>query len=49
MNVAAGFDLAAAVTNASGLGVIGSVGHMPNILRQQVRSPSLQLTVMINS
>ena len=41
MNVAAGPDLAAAVTNVGGLGVIGSVGHM--------WSPSLQSTVMINS
>ena len=45
MNVAAGPELAAAVTNAGGLGVIGGVGYTPNILRQQVRSPSLLLTV----
>jgi hypothetical protein len=38
MNVAAGPELAAAVTNAGGLGVIGGVGYTPNILRQQVRS-----------
>lgn len=29
MNVAAGPKLAAAVTNAGGLGVIGGVGHTP--------------------
>lgn len=38
MNVAAGPELAAAVTNAGGLGVIGGVGYRPNILRQQVGS-----------
>ncbi len=37
MNVAAGPELAAAVTNAGGLGVIGGVGYTPKILRQQVR------------
>jgi NAD(P)H-dependent flavin oxidoreductase YrpB (nitropropane dioxygenase family) len=41
MNVAAGPELAAAVTNAGGLGVIGGVGYTPNVLRQQVRFPSL--------
>jgi NAD(P)H-dependent flavin oxidoreductase YrpB (nitropropane dioxygenase family) len=46
MNVAAGPELAAAVTNAGGLGVIGGVGYTPNILRQQVRSASLLLTVI---
>ena len=40
MNVAAGPELAAAVTNAGGLGVIGGVGYTPKILRQQVRSLS---------
>jgi len=39
MNVAAGPELAAAVTNAGGLGVIGGVGYTPKILRQQVRRP----------
>ena len=39
MNVAAGPELAAAVTNAGGLGVIGGVGYTPKILRSQVRSP----------
>lgn len=38
MNVAAGPELAAAVTNAGGLGVIGGVGYTPKILRQQVRA-----------
>jgi len=37
MNVAAGPELAAAVTNAGGLGVIGGVGYTPKILRQQVK------------
>lgn len=36
MNVAAGPKLAAAVTNAGGLGVIGGVGYTPKMLRQQV-------------
>jgi NAD(P)H-dependent flavin oxidoreductase YrpB (nitropropane dioxygenase family) len=35
MNVAAGPELAAAVTNAGGLGVIGGVGYTPKILRAQ--------------
>ena len=37
MNVAAGPELAAAVTNAGGMGVIGGAGYTPKILRQQVR------------
>ncbi|BCS18292.1 nitronate monooxygenase [Aspergillus puulaauensis] len=36
MNVAAGPKLAAAVTNAGGLGVIGGVGYTPEMLRDQV-------------
>ncbi|KAH9074713.1 2-nitropropane dioxygenase [Lactarius deliciosus] len=36
MNVAAGPELAAAVTNAGGLGVIGGVGYTPKIMRQQI-------------
>jgi hypothetical protein len=36
MNVAAGPELAAAVTNAGGLGVVGGVGYTPKVLRQQV-------------
>jgi len=36
MNVAAGPELAAAVTNAGGLGVIGGVGYTPKVLREQV-------------
>lgn len=36
MNVAAGPKLAAAVTNAGGLGVIGGVGYTPNMLREQI-------------
>jgi len=38
MNVAAGPELAAAVTNAGGLGVIGGVGYTPKILRSQIQS-----------
>lgn len=36
MNVAAGPKLAAAVTNAGGLGVIGGVGYTPDMLREQI-------------
>ncbi|KAF4126675.1 NAD(P)H-dependent flavin oxidoreductase YrpB, nitropropane dioxygenase family [Geosmithia morbida] len=36
MNVAAGPRLAAAVSNAGGLGVIGGVGYTPEMLREQV-------------
>ena len=36
MNVAAGPELAAAVTNNGGLGVIGGVGYTPKVLRSQV-------------
>ncbi|PWN47689.1 2-nitropropane dioxygenase [Violaceomyces palustris] len=36
MNVAAGPELAAAVTNAGGLGVIGGVGYTPKFLQQQI-------------
>ncbi|GLB41643.1 putative nitronate monooxygenase [Lyophyllum shimeji] len=38
MNVAAGPELAAAVTNAGGLGVIGGLGYTPKILRQQIQA-----------
>ncbi|KAF7430992.1 hypothetical protein PC9H_006707 [Pleurotus ostreatus] len=38
MNVAAGPELAAAVTNAGGMGVIGGVGYTPKILRQQIQA-----------
>ena len=34
--MAAGPELAAAVTNAGGLGVIGGFGYTPKVLRQQV-------------
>ncbi|KAF8610775.1 2-nitropropane dioxygenase [Ceratobasidium sp. AG-I] len=37
MNVAAGPALAAAVTNAGGLGVIGGIGYTPKVLRDQLR------------
>ncbi|KAJ3340357.1 hypothetical protein HDU93_007082 [Gonapodya sp. JEL0774] len=36
MNVAAGPELAAAVTNAGGLGVIGGLGYTPENLRKQI-------------
>ncbi|KAJ3233622.1 hypothetical protein HDU78_006339 [Chytriomyces hyalinus] len=36
MNVAAGPELAAAVTNAGGLGIIGGVGYTPAMLREQI-------------
>lgn len=36
MNVAAGSKLAAAVTNAGGLGVIGGLGYTPDMLREQI-------------
>ncbi|KAJ5502323.1 Oxidoreductase 2-nitropropane dioxygenase family [Penicillium fimorum] len=36
MNVAAGPKLAAAVTNAGGLGVIGGLGYTPEMLREQI-------------
>ncbi len=38
MNVAAGPALAAAVTNAGGLGVIGGVHYTPDFLRKQIVS-----------
>lgn len=37
MNVAAGPKLAAAVTNAGGLGVIGGVGYTPKMLRKNIK------------
>ena len=36
MNVAAGPKLAAAVTNAGGIGVVGGVGYTPDMLREQI-------------
>ncbi|KAF2489400.1 oxidoreductase-like protein [Lophium mytilinum] len=44
MNVAAGPKLAAAVTNAGGLGVIGGVGYTPDMLREQVAELKSYLT-----
>ncbi|KAF9511822.1 hypothetical protein BS47DRAFT_1383259 [Hydnum rufescens UP504] len=44
MNVAAGPDLAAAVTNAGGLGVIGGLGHTPKSLKQVIWIMKQQLT-----
>ncbi|KAI1790297.1 2-nitropropane dioxygenase [Ganoderma leucocontextum] len=37
MNVAAGPELAAAVSNAGGLGVIGGVNYTPKMLRSQIK------------
>eukprot|EP00750_Incisomonas_marina_P032128 INCI8897.1.p1 GENE.INCI8897.1~~INCI8897.1.p1 ORF type:complete len:357 (-),score=55.90 INCI8897.1:300-1370(-) len=52
MNVAAGPELAAAVSNAGGLGVIGGVGYKPDMLREMIqdlkadlRDPSLPFGV----
>ena len=36
MNVAAGPKLAAAVTNAGGLGVVGGMSYSPDMLREQI-------------
>ncbi|KAJ7781930.1 2-nitropropane dioxygenase [Mycena maculata] len=44
MNIAAGPELAAAVSNAGGLGVIGGLGYTPKILRQQIRAVKDGLT-----
>ncbi|TFL00913.1 2-nitropropane dioxygenase [Pterulicium gracile] len=41
---AAGPRLAAAVTNAGGLGVIGGVGYTPKMLREQIRELKAALT-----
>ncbi|KAJ3475652.1 hypothetical protein NLI96_g11695 [Meripilus lineatus] len=43
MNVAAGPELAAAVTNAGGLGVIGGVGYTPKVLRSQIHEIKKEL------
>ncbi|KAK7206661.1 2-nitropropane dioxygenase [Myxozyma melibiosi] len=37
MNVASGPQLAAAVSNAGGLGVIGGMGYSPEMLREQIK------------
>ncbi|TFL02225.1 2-nitropropane dioxygenase [Pterulicium gracile] len=44
MNVAAGPELAAAVTNAGGLGVIGGLGYTPKHLREQIHEIKANLT-----
>ncbi|OQE31327.1 hypothetical protein PENSTE_c001G04049 [Penicillium steckii] len=44
MNVAAGPKLAAAVTNAGGLGVIGGVGYTPDMLKEQITELKSYLT-----
>ncbi len=36
MNVAAGPKLAAAVTNAGGLGVVGGMSYSPEMLKEQI-------------
>lgn len=36
MNVAAGPKLAAAVTNAGGIGVLGGLGYTPEMLQEQI-------------
>ncbi|EKM57576.1 uncharacterized protein PHACADRAFT_170818 [Phanerochaete carnosa HHB-10118-sp] len=38
MNIAAGPEIAAAVTNAGGLGVIGGTSYTPKVLRSQIRA-----------
>jgi len=38
MNVASGPDLAAAVSNAGGLGVIGGLGYTPEFMRTQIQN-----------
>lgn len=43
MNVAAGPSLAAAVTNAGGLGVIGGVGYTPKMLRKNIEELKAEL------
>lgn len=45
MNVAAGPRLAAEVTNAGGMGVIGGVGYKPKVLRDQVRGIADRVTL----
>ncbi|KAI9632366.1 putative 2-nitropropane dioxygenase [Dioszegia hungarica] len=44
MNVAAGPELAAAVSNAGGLGVIGGLGYTPKHLRNSIRELKSALT-----
>lgn len=44
MNVAAGPELAAAVTNCGGIGVIGGVGYTPQMLRDQIKEIKETLT-----
>jgi len=43
MSVAAGPKLAAAVTNAGGLGVIGGIGYTPEMLKKQIDSLKFHL------
>ena len=49
MNVAAGPELAAEVTNAGGLGVIGGVGYTPKVLRAQVRYTDQRVNLFLIS
>ena len=43
MNVAAGPELAAAVSNAGGIGVIGGVGYTPETLRESIEELKARL------
>ena len=49
MNVTAGPELAIAITNAGGFGVIGGInGYTPKILRQQVKiMPTLEVRELL--
>ncbi|KAJ7117805.1 2-nitropropane dioxygenase [Mycena epipterygia] len=44
MNIAAGPELTAAVSNAGGLGVIGGMAYTPKLLRQQIHAIKANLT-----
>jgi hypothetical protein len=44
MNVAAGPELAAVVTNNGGLGVIGGIGYTPKMLRENINELKAHLT-----
>ena len=47
MNVAAGPALAAAVTNAGGLGVIGGVGYTPKFMREVIQELKDDLQIQL--
>lgn len=44
MNVAAGPKLAAAVTNAGGMGVLGGINYTPQMLKDQIDELKSHLT-----